>query len=110
VHSNAPGDSISGTFIIGNTLGNNGYYPPFFSTPNTPVADNGTTAISLVAEAFPGMQLPPSISGTVLINNTISPDQNGLWLCNTMATTIINTPNQASNVTNPVVTCANGGS
>ena len=110
LHANAPGDSISGTFIIGNTLGNNGYYPPFFSSPNTPVAANGTTAISLVAEAYPGMQLPPSISGTVLINNTVSPDQNGVWLCKTTGTTIINTPNHASDVTNPVVTCSNGGS
>jgi parallel beta-helix repeat protein len=110
VHSNAPGDTISGTFIVGNSLGYNGYYPPFFSTPNTPVASNGTTAISLVAEASPGMPQPPSISGTVLINNTISPDQNGVWLCNTTGTTIINTPNQASSVTNPIVTCANGGS
>ena len=92
VHSNAPGDSISGTFIIGNKLGNNGYYPSFFATPNTPVADNGTTAISLVAEAYPGMPLPPSISGTVLINNTISPDQNGVWLCKTTGTTIVRTP------------------
>jgi len=110
VHSNAPGDSISGTFITGNRLGNNGYYPPFFSSPNTPVATNGTTAISLVAEAYPGVPLPPTISGTVLINNTISPDQNGVWLCKTNGTTIINTPNHASSITNPVVTCANGGS
>jgi parallel beta-helix repeat protein len=110
VHSNAPGDSITGTTIITNTLGFNGYYPPFFSTPNTPVAANGTTGISLVAEANPGMAQPPTISGTVLINNMISPDQNGVWLCNTTGTLIINTPNQASSVTNPVVTCSNGGS
>ena len=110
VHSNAPGDTISGTFILGNRLGNNGYYPPFFSTPNTPVAANGTTAISLVAEAFPGMPQAPTISGTILINNTISPDHNGVWLCNTTGTTIINTPNHHSSVTNPLVTCANGGS
>ena len=110
VHSNAPGDNISRTFIASNTLGNNGYYPPFFSTPNTPVAANGTTAISLVAEASPGMPQAPTISGTVLINNTVSPDQNGVWLCNTTGTTIINTPNHQSSVTNDVVTCANGGS
>jgi parallel beta-helix repeat protein len=110
VHSNAPGDLISGTFIISNTLGNNGYYPPFFSSPNTPVAANGTTAISLVAEAYPGMPNPPSISGTVLINNTVSPDQNGVWLCRTTSTILINTPSGKSDVTNPIVTCANGGS
>ncbi len=110
LHSNAPGDTISQTFIVGNRLGNNGYYSPFFSTPNTPVATDGTTAISLVAEASPGMPQPPTISGTILINNTISADQNGIWLCNTTGTTIINTPNHQSSVTNPVVTCANGGS
>lgn len=108
VHSNAPGDSITGTFIIHNTLGNNGYYPSFFATKNTPNATS--TAISLVAEAYSGMPLPPTISGTVLINNTVSPDQNGVWLCKTTGTTIINTPNHHSNVTNAVVTCANGGS
>jgi parallel beta-helix repeat protein len=110
VHSNAPGDIISGTVIMGNSLGYNGYYPPFFSSPNTPVAANGTTAISLVAEAYPGMTQPPSISGTVLINNTVSPDQIGVWLCKTTGTTIMNTPNQHSSVTDAVVTCANGGS
>jgi parallel beta-helix repeat protein len=110
VHSNAPGDTISGTFIVSNKIGNNGYYPPFFSTPNTPVAANGPTGISLVAEASPGMPQPPTISGTFLINNAISPDQNGVWLCNTTGTTSINTPNNQSNVTNPLVTCENGGS
>lgn len=108
VHSNAPGDSISGTFIVSNSLGNNGYYPSFFATIHTPNATS--TAISLVAEAAPGMPQAPTISGTVLINNTISPDQNGVWLCNTTGTTIINTPNHQSSVTHPVVTCANGGS
>ena len=110
IHSNAPGDSITGTVIIGNRLGNNGYYPPFFSTPNTPVAANGTTGISIVAEAAPAMTNPPTISGTVLINNTVSPDQIGVWLCNTTSTRIINTPNHDSSVTSTVVECANGGS
>lgn len=109
IHSNAPGDSITGTVIIRNRLGNNGYYPPFFSSPNTPVASDGPTGISIVAEAAPGMTNPPTISGTVLINNTISPDQNGVWLCNTNGTTLINTPNHKSDVTNPVVTCPSGG-
>jgi len=110
VHANVPGDSITGTYIIHNSLGNNGYYPPFFASPNTPVAANGTTAISLVAEAYQGMPNPPTISGTVLISNTISPDQNGVWLCKTTGTLLINTPNHDSSVTNPKVTCANGGS
>jgi parallel beta-helix repeat protein len=108
LHSNAPGDLITGTFIIHNTLGNNGYYPSFFATNNTPNATS--TAISIVAEASHGMPNPPSISGTVLINNTVSPDQTGVWLCNTIGTTLINTPNRASSVTNTLATCASGGS
>lgn len=110
LHSNAPGDSISNTVIIGNDLGNNGYYPPFFSTPNTPVAADGTTGISIVAEVAPGMPNPPTISGTVLIDNLVSPDQIGVWLCNTTGTRMINTPNGESTVTSAVVKCASGGS
>ena len=110
LHANAPGDSISGTKIISNTLGNNGYYPAFFSTPNTPVATDGPTGISIVAEVNPQAPVtPPTISGTVLINNEISPDQNGVWLCNTSGTDMINTPNHQSDVTNPVAKCAAGG-
>ncbi len=109
VHSNAPGDRIKGTRIIHNTLGNNGYYPSFFSSPNTPVADNGTTAISLVAEAYPGITHPPTITDTTLINNTIGSDHNGVWLCKTDDTTIIHTPNHKSDVDNSVVVCAAGG-
>jgi parallel beta-helix repeat protein len=110
VHSNVPGDSISDTVIIANEIAFNGYYPPFFSTPNTPVAADGTTGISIVAEAGPGMDHPPVISGTVLINNMITHDQNGVWLCNTNDTSMINTPNQDSAVANPLVTCKSGGS
>ena len=110
VHSNAPGDSISRTVIINNELGNNGYYPPFFSTPSTPVAADGTTGISIVAEAASGMTNPPTISETVLINNSVTPDQIGVWLCNTSGTLLINTPSHDSAVTSPVVKCASGGS
>lgn len=110
LHSNAPGDRIIDTRIIDNTLGFNGYYPPFFSTIHTPVAANGTTGISIVAEAFPGMPQPPTISGTVLVDNTIAPDHIGVWLCNTTHTIIEDTPNDDSNAALSVVTCASGGS
>ena len=110
LHANAPGDSISDTKIISNTLGNNGYYPAFFSTPNTPVATDGPTGISIVAEVNPQAPVtPPTISVTVLINNEITADQNGVWLCNTSGTDMINTPNHQSDVTNPLAKCAAGG-
>jgi parallel beta-helix repeat protein len=110
LHANAPGDVIHGTFIIGNKLGYNGYYPPVFSSPNTPVAANGTTGISVVAEAYPSMPNPPTISGTVLVFNRIAPDQIGVWLCGATGTFIFATPSYGSNVTSAVEVCANGGS
>ena len=109
VHSNAPGDSISGTVIRQNTLGNNGYYPSFFATPNTPTVSDGPTGISLVAEAYSGMSNNPTITGTTLSHNTIGPDSIGVWLCQTTGTTIQNTPDQGSSVTHALVTCASGG-
>jgi parallel beta-helix repeat protein len=109
VHSNAPWDSISGTVIRQNTLGNNGYYPSFFSSPNTPVADNGTTGISLVAEAY-GNPFDPTITGTVLLHNMIGPDTIGVWLCKTSGTSFNHTPDKGSSVTNAVVVCSSGGS
>ncbi len=109
VHSNAPGDSISGTVIKQNTLGNNGYYPSFFSSPNTPVASDGPTGISLVAEAY-GQPDAPTISGTVLSHNLVGPDTIGVWLCQTTGTTFNHTPDKGSTVTNAVVACASGGS
>jgi hypothetical protein len=109
VHSNAPGDSISGTVVDHNKLGNNGYYPPFFSSPNTPVAADGPTGISLVAEAY-GQPDAPTISGTILSHNSISPDTIGVWLCQTSGTTFDHTPDGGSSVTHAVVTCSSGGS
>ncbi len=110
VHSNAPGDLISGTVLRGNTLGYNGYYPSFFSSINTPVADNGTTGISIVAEVFPLEPNPPAISGTILIHNVISPDDIGVWLCHTTGTVMNHTPDRGSNVVNDTVICSGGGS
>jgi Right handed beta helix region len=106
VHSNAPGDVISNTNIWGNTINNNGYYPSFFSSPNTPVADNGTTGISIVAEAYPGMPSPPAITGTTLFSNSISADMNGIWLCKSTGTIILG---QQYSTTHDVVVCASGG-
>jgi parallel beta-helix repeat protein len=109
VHSNAPGDSITGTVIKQNTLGDNGYYPPFFSSPNTPVAADGPTGISIVAEAY-GNPNDPTISGTVLVNNLIGPDSIGVWLCQTTGTSFNHTPAMGSTATSAVVACASGGS
>jgi parallel beta-helix repeat protein len=109
IHSNAPGDAIIGTFVKQNTLGMNGYYPPFFSSPNTPVASDGPTGISVVAEAY-GQPNAPTISGTTLLHNLIGPDENGVWLCQTTGTSFNHTPDKGSTAVNAVVTCASGGS
>jgi len=110
VHSNAPGDVISFTTIIGNRIANNGYYPSFFSTTNTPVQDNGTVGISLVAEAFPPFPGAPVLTHTTLVDNTISRDHIGVWLCNTSHTSFVNTPGSSSNVPQGIVVCSHGGS
>ena len=110
VHSNAPGDKISGTTIEGNRLGNNGYYPSFFSTPNTPTVDNGTVGISLVAEAYPPFPGAPTLVHTTVVDNVVSPDTIAVWMCNTAHTSITNTPAPGSSVTTPVEVCSHGGS
>jgi parallel beta-helix repeat protein len=110
VHSNAPSDKISYTSIVGNKLGNNGYYPSFFATTNTPVQDNGTVGISLVAEAYPPYPGAPILTHTTLVDNTVSPDQVGVWLCNTGHTSITSTPGPGSHVTTGVLVCSHGGS
>ena len=109
VHANVPGDSISGTIIKQNVLGNNGYYPSFFSSPNTPVASDGPTGIALEAEAY-GQLAAPTISGTTLVHNTIGSDTIGVWLCQTTGTTLNHTPDKGSKVVTAVATCASGGS
>lgn len=59
VHSNAPGDVVSGTQIIGNTLSNNGFEEPPFD-PSTP------TGIAVVAEV-PGLAV---LKDTQILSNT----------------------------------------
>lgn len=110
VHSNAPGDKIAYTSIIGNKLGNNGYYPPDFATPNTPVQDNGTVGIALESESYPPYPGSPVLTHTTLIDNTVNPDQVGVWLCNTAHTSLTNTPGPGSSVTTQVLVCSHGGS
>jgi hypothetical protein len=107
VHANAPGDVISHTSIMHNVISNNGYYPPDFATPNTPTISNGTTGISVVAEAAPGMPSPPAITGTSIISNTILNDKYGVWTCNTPDTTV---QELQGNATVPMVDCQLGSS
>jgi hypothetical protein len=88
LHANAPGDVISSTLIQNNILRNNGVYPPSFATPNTPTAANGTTGMAIIAEASPGMPSPPTITGTAIVSDLVLGDQNAVWTCNTVGTTI----------------------
>jgi parallel beta-helix repeat protein len=88
VHSNAPGDVIDGTSIIGNNIANNAGYPPAsFTTVNDPV---NATGIAVMAEAFPGMHSPPIVSHTYIAWNVITGDTYGIWTCQTTGTTIPN--------------------
>ncbi len=105
VHANVPGDAISSTVIENNLINNNGYYPPSFASPNTPVAANGTVGISLVAEASPGMTSPPTVTGTSVISNAITNDKYGVWTCNVADTTITQL---RGNATISVVDCHGG--
>lgn len=112
VHSNVFGDTIDNTEISGNTVANNGYYPPFFGPPgdtNTPLAPTLSNGISVVAEV--GVQPPhlgpdPTVSHTHIKSNTILADNNGVWLCGTDHTDI---SHLQGNPTNPTATCPAGG-
>ena len=105
IHANVPGDAISSTVIESNLINNNGYYPPSFASPNTPIAANGTVGISLVAEASPGMTSPPTVTGTSVISNAITNDKYGVWTCNVADTTITQL---RGNATISVVDCHGG--
>jgi hypothetical protein len=105
VHANAPGDVISGTVMQSNIINDNGYYPPDFASPNTPVAANGTVGISLVAEASPGMTSPPTVTGTSIISNDITNNKYGIWTCN-VAEPVIS--QLRGNATTPVIDCHSG--
>jgi hypothetical protein len=102
VHANFPGDVISHTTIQNNIISNNGYYPPAFASPNSPVAANGTVGISLVAEAYPGMSTPPTVSSTSIISNAVQNDKYALWTCKAADTNIVD---MRGNASIPMVDC-----
>ncbi len=107
VHANVFGDKIVNTEIKFNNLINNGYYPgPPNATSNTPNVVQGTTGISIVAEN-PQPFAPAVISNTLVAFNRVVGNTNGVWLCYTSHTTIVDLDTSASN---PVATCAGGGS
>lgn len=108
LHANVFGDLIKNTNIVGNVLTHNGYYPgPPNATSNTPGVLQGTTGISLVAENPQTPNPPAVISDTNVNSNVVLGDLNGVWLCYTSGTSIHNV---LGNPTNPVATCAGGGS
>lgn len=96
VHSNAPGDVVTGTIIIGNSISNNGVETETGNEPPFP------TGIMVVAETFPGQISPPTVTNTFVLSNTISDNYYGIWLCSTMNTKIhnLNTQNVAVAVEN----------
>jgi parallel beta-helix repeat protein len=104
VHSNVPGDVISGTFVTYNTIGNNSGYPVAFSSPNTPTVPTG---ISIVAEAY-GQPMAPTITDTWIAHNTVWDDMVGLWLCQSTGTMVHHL--QTHDVTTARTTCSAGGS
>ncbi len=73
VHSNAPGDVVTLTSILNNKISSNGDET---DTSAEPPAPNG---IMVVAEAFPGMPNPPTITFTFVIHNSVNNDYYGVW-------------------------------
>jgi parallel beta-helix repeat protein len=73
VHSNAPGDVVTMTFILNNKIDSSGDET---DTSAEPPAPNG---IMVVAEAFPGMANPPTITFTFIIHNSVNNDYYGVW-------------------------------
>jgi len=67
VHSNAPGDFVTGTVILGNMLDSNGFlFPPNDATK--------PTGINIVAET------PTSVlTNTLVIRNTVTNNYYGVW-------------------------------
>jgi len=92
VHSNAPGDVVSGTKIIGNILSNDGHEGPPYD-PTSP------TGIAVVAEV-PGGPSPSVLNRTQVLANTVSNETYGVWVYNAPDTHIANL--RTSNVTTPV--------
>jgi hypothetical protein len=96
VHSNAPGDVVSGTKLIGNVLSNDG---ALAEGPNTPYLGTG---IAIIAEVSDGEPNPPALTDTQLLSDTVSNDYYGVWVMNATSTHIA--PLQTSAVTTPVFT------
>jgi hypothetical protein len=109
LHANVFEDKILWTTIIGNTVGESGYYPgPGNSQSNTPTSAQGTTGISIVAEnPTPQGTAPAVISHTQISYNTILESSIGVWLCYTQQTTVTHID---GNPSTPQATCAAGGS
>jgi hypothetical protein len=84
VHSNAPGDFVTGTVILYNRIDSSGAFPP--SEPNDA---QKTTGINIVAEAFPNEPNPPVLTNTLVIWNTVTNNYYGVWHQNDINTKII---------------------
>jgi hypothetical protein len=106
LHSNAPGDVIAYTYLLNNHIRDNGAYPSTFGTPNTPDLTGNYTGISIVAEAY-GMPNAPIIRHTWVLQDTVSNDWFGVWLCQSVSTDIDDLTTH--HVTTPVTTCSAGG-
>lgn len=104
VHANAPGDVIANTVLAHNAVSDNGYYPSFFSTANTP--NDVPTGIAVVAEVGSGTGMDPAVTSTFIVSNTVTSDSIGLWLCGTAGTVLANFQTTAAT---PMTTCAAGG-
>jgi hypothetical protein len=91
VHSNVFGDVIGQTLIQDNVIADNGYYPgPPATNPNDPGVSQGTTGIALIAEVG-GTDTPsPVLADTNVSSNTVLNDTNGVWLCGTNHTGVLN--------------------
>lgn len=105
VHANAPGDLIAGTLIVHNSISSNGYYPPFFSTVNTP--NTVPTGIAIVAEVEPGNPATPVLMKTLVVADTVTSDTIGIWLCGSTGTVMAHFSTDAPTA---MTTCAAGGS
>jgi parallel beta-helix repeat protein len=93
VHSNAPGDVVSGTQIIGNTLSNDGFEEPPFD-PTTP------TGIAVVAEVpGPGGAV---LKDTLILSNTVSNEDFGVWVYNAVNTHIAHNNIDPDTVATPI--------
>ncbi len=107
VHSNAPGDYVSGTMLIKNEVSDNFGLLSNTGEP-TPNDAPQPTGINIVAEIFPGEPSPPVLTDTQVLSNSVSNDVNGVWLCNSVGTHIANLA--TASVSNSIATCAAGGS